>query len=542
MLGAGGPPGLCRAVTDIAAQPTTSGVVGAQVADAAELARATAALCSGRPGQINAALAKVGPGTLGVPAHVTAALRILQPQRERGLDGGVAVFMDPRVLPAGTTITEAVTHRRIAELKRPGRLFWEDLGHTILTPHASKVLILDARTLKPTLLRPILFYPLVRGSPPPFHRTPDALIRAPDAVYLRLGPNGEAGLVQYAPIRRIARLDLANDALVTIGDRADDQFSQSFAELQKLFGNDGLKVDTTAVDLAKVPKGQTATTYLKQTIAEVATRKKDIFLFVAGHGYAEKDSFYIDKDGKKIVNDKVSKNPQVLVDGKRQELLGEVGLEGIIKANPKVTFKVVIESCFSGRFMDMLKAQPNVAIAITSAPKNEPSHTGFDWSLYTGLQAWAGAAGGPSPPDLVGGLQAAFGVIQQHAGNDHPQIYVKSPATGPKIDEDDTWTHNPPLGKSNVCINVRTTPKQAQFTVTLTGPDGYKASTPAKQPLKDGAGQFIGVITKAGLFTKTITVYDAKGNQTGTAIHAFLVANPPTNGKETTPPCPKPDK
>ncbi len=108
------------------------------------------------------------------------------------------------------------------------------------------------------------------------------------------------------------------------------------------------------------------------------------------------------------------------------------------------------------------------------------------------------------------------------------------------ISEDDTWTHNPPLGKSNVCINVRTTPVQAYFTVTLTGPGGFKAQSPGETPLVNGAGQFIATITKAGLFTKTINVYDERHVLTATVTKPFPVADPPQNGPDTRPPCPKP--
>jgi hypothetical protein len=108
------------------------------------------------------------------------------------------------------------------------------------------------------------------------------------------------------------------------------------------------------------------------------------------------------------------------------------------------------------------------------------------------------------------------------------------------ISEDDTWTHNPPLGKSNVCVNVRTKLAAGTFTVTLTGPGGFKAESPGRTPLVNGAGQFIATITRAGEFTKTIEVYDDMNVLTATVTKTFVVANPPTDGPATTPPCPKP--
>ena len=183
--------------------------------------------------------------------------------------------------------------------------------------------MLDARTLRPLLSTPLVFHPFVNGAPPPFLRTTDAYVRAPDAVYLRLGPNGEDGLVPCSPIRRLPHLDFSDDAVVTIGDRHDSQFASSFTEIEKLFDKDHLNVPTTAVDLKDVPEGRHRE-HAPQADDRHGRRKKkkDIFLFVAGHGYAEHDSFYIDQNGNKIVNDIASKTPQIQLDSKTHESLG----------------------------------------------------------------------------------------------------------------------------------------------------------------------------------------------------------------------------
>jgi hypothetical protein len=108
------------------------------------------------------------------------------------------------------------------------------------------------------------------------------------------------------------------------------------------------------------------------------------------------------------------------------------------------------------------------------------------------------------------------------------------------ISEDDTWTHNPPIGKSNICINVRTTPPQASISANLDGPSGYHSHL-GKTPLdKPGSIQIKSEITKKGDYTKTLTVYDASGKQTATVTKTFTVASPPQDGPAATPPCPKP--
>ena len=115
-----------------------------------------------------------------------------------------------------------------------------------------------------------------------------------------------------------------------------------------------------------------------------------------------------------------------------------------------------------------------------------------------------------------------------------------SPPQNVTISEDDTWAHNTDIGKSRVCVNVRTTPPQASVSATITGPGGYNAQA-SKSPLHaDGTGQIRGLITQPGDYTKTIIVYDANGNQTATVTKTFTVAPPPQDGPATTPPCAKP--
>jgi len=113
-------------------------------------------------------------------------------------------------------------------------------------------------------------------------------------------------------------------------------------------------------------------------------------------------------------------------------------------------------------------------------------------------------------------------------------------ATQVSISEDDTWAHNEAIGKSNVCINVRTTPAQASISATLDGPSGYHAHLP-KTPLdKPGSIQIKSLITQPGNYTKTLIVYDSTGKETATVTKTFTVAPPPQDGPATNPPCPKP--
>jgi hypothetical protein len=112
------------------------------------------------------------------------------------------------------------------------------------------------------------------------------------------------------------------------------------------------------------------------------------------------------------------------------------------------------------------------------------------------------------------------------------------------ITESDTWAHNEAIGKSNICINVKTTPPQAFISAELAGPGNYTANLP-KTPLHpDGTRQVGATVTQAGAYTDTLNVYDKNGKQTASTTNTITVAPPPQNGPDPTfgPSCPAPTK
>jgi hypothetical protein len=113
-----------------------------------------------------------------------------------------------------------------------------------------------------------------------------------------------------------------------------------------------------------------------------------------------------------------------------------------------------------------------------------------------------------------------------------------SPAT---ITIEPTWTHNPELGKSNICLYITTSPAQATATVTLTGPNGYSSHSPDKTALLNGSRLFTSEITQPGDYTANATAYNTDGEQTATTTQAFTVTPPPTHGPPTGQTCPAPN-
>jgi tetratricopeptide (TPR) repeat protein len=112
----------------------------------------------------------------------------------------------------------------------------------------------------------------------------------------------------------------------------------------------------------------------------------------------------------------------------------------------------------------------------------------------------------------------------------------------PSILQSFSWAHNLLLEKTNVCIDLETTPPQDSVTVELFGPNGYHAKSPAYQPLVDGKLRLISLITMPGKYTDKVTTYDAKRVETGSATMEFTVKPPPDDGPELDPPCEAPTK
>ena len=156
---------------------------------------------------------------------------------------------------------------------------------------------------------------------------------------------------------------------------------------------------------------------------------------------------------------------------------------------------------------------------------------------HVSLLLASGVSGAPGLGTQVGQLEVARSCKQRLEKKLHTAAQQPSQVT---ISEDDTWAHNPDIGKSRICINVRTSPPQASVSARITGPGDYEAEV-GRSPLHaDGSGQIRGIITQAGKYTKTLVVYDASGKQTATVTKTFTVAEPPQDGPKTDPPCVKP--
>jgi hypothetical protein len=362
-------------------------------------------------------MAGSSPGA-GSPKEL--AIRFLTPAGEPGIGGRVTLFALPSALAPGTTIEAAAGGMSPVTVRKRAWLFWEDLGHGVLFPHPSVLLLLDD-TGAVLADRPMTSFPLIDGSPASFVASATQYLRGADAIYdrhpLRGLSSATTSLGTTAPSQGLAAFPA--DALVTIGARDDPTFAYDFAKLDE---------DAKTLNLDNVAAEPSAQGLIDAIAKLAAKQKKDIAIFVGGHGYAApgEGRTYTDKKGQQI-QEPESKTPKVLLkeDGKGAEFLTPGDLTRVAGKFPQLTFKVVINSCHAGRFLTPVAALANVKVVLTATDAGNVSVVGFGAAIGKGLVTWAAT---PGASDLATGLRAAFASepvktwAAELPGNLHPQI------------------------------------------------------------------------------------------------------------------------
>jgi hypothetical protein len=154
----------------------------------------------------------------------------------------------------------------------------------------------------------------------------------------------------------------AGECVLTVGERGPDQPN---------FGADLKKVKASAGDLGipvyplpDRPDGSAPDGKDLPAFAETLAKKgcKDILIFVAGHG----DEF--GTGGVTVAFDEASNTSRKVT---------PVNLRDTLHSNPKTTFKIVLDSCFSGKFVRWLPASfKNLLVLSVSSSATEYSYSG----------------------------------------------------------------------------------------------------------------------------------------------------------------------
>ena len=305
------------------------------------------------------------------------ALAALQPAKVKSPN--VVVFRLPSPVRAGQKLGEAGPPTRARRARRLGAkawLFWADHDYGAKFGHRGTLALVDHRTGKVTTRR-TEFWPLVGGKDPVFIKRRgrrDKAFRVYERVQATFPFYGDSGLPPArAAANEIPAGTFADDCLVAVGDR--DNFDGDFQNITNYFTSRGMR----AFPLAKNSKGAPTGTDLQVWVKSLTRICKDIVIYLYGH--AAPGSVITGRrkvKQKDIVNGKV-----VTVEAEEDALVRANDIESLIKANPNTTFKVIVDSCYSGSFRDELRDAPaNLLVAVTSSSSTQSSY-GMGTSTYT---------------------------------------------------------------------------------------------------------------------------------------------------------------
>ncbi len=306
------------------------------------------------------------------------AVALLKPSRA-SLETGVRLYGLAAPLAAGSVVTEATLglSKEIVlpvKLRERAWIYWEDLNPQARLEHASVVLLISARGGRLLARAPFATYPEVNGKPPVFitrrpgHllvygrnpglRHPRHLTKAEEAALLLAAKEGAAAVRAGRPAHKA---DTAHSALITIVDRTStkvgDTFDNEEAAITSTFAKHGIATQATTDAAALSGAVEDA----------AASGKTNVTIFLDGHGAPAS----------------VTTLPTVSLGGLSELENGvltsskgtvtSADLTAIVQAHPDIQFNFIIDSCFSGRFVDPLKREGNVGVVMTSASSGESS-------------------------------------------------------------------------------------------------------------------------------------------------------------------------
>jgi Tol biopolymer transport system component len=361
----------------------------------------------------------------------------LQPGRELA----AVVLMLPKPLAASAEVSEVTNVVGAKRLGRRAWLFWEDLAPYAGFAHPSRIVLVDDRTGRVFRDRLLDFWPVVNGRPPPFLTRPDGYDRAEYRVY-----PASASLVPERPVRGLAewefqglpnnfdKADFKGHCLLTVGAYGDQVIGESFDLWNALADRLGLPKHQVTTENPDDPTPDAAD--LERTLERaVADGCKDVLLFIAGHGYSfpgskvrgddvvhdEQDPF---RDGGAFDGSYRDLPPSVIpgvstvpirpgaeldpfeIKPGQDDITSRELRNVMLAFSERLTFKVVIEACFSGRMINDLEVEkPANLLFATSA-------AGADEVGYGNL--WA-PSGRERRVELIGVRTGSDGVKRRYA-------------------------------------------------------------------------------------------------------------------------------
>jgi hypothetical protein len=316
-----------------------------------------------------------------------------------------------RVLRKGALVGQGVERaRRGSRVKRRSFMFWGDYAPGAGFVHPSRIVLIDADSGKVAFNRLISWWPEVNGKRV-FTRGRGRLARP------NVGPARARGAALVPGFR--------SDCVVTIGDRTDPHFLKGMAAITRMANRTGMPSAAAQRVRDLGPK-----------IDELSTRNppcKDVMIYIAGHGYAPQNSTVRLQNGDPVGR---SDEAQVVIKSKApgavvEEDLSFSQIKKIIHDRPHLTFKLVVESCFSGRWTRLM-AEPNLRITLTSSRQSEVTFLAVTHAQrgmqVDGTMRWDASApvGKPDaagdPPPFTRGVTEAVDEWSENPANQNGEL------------------------------------------------------------------------------------------------------------------------
>ncbi len=299
---------------------------------------------------------------------------------------------------------------RVRRIGRSAWLFWEDLEPGSDYEHPSRLLLIDARSGRVLEEQTLYFYPLLDGHVPAFV---SAETNPRYAVYPK--PRGRAASAQAAdhaatttslgtfsvlPARAAAGGPFPGSCTVLIGDRHDPLRGE---KTLSNFGGDMAAMAAVAKDNGipayNATNSENLATEVSKAIADGCT---DVLIFLAGHGLPGPGTTMVDGEpvrftypqGAVIVNSdplsdmahNTTLTPEDDPEPVSVPIVTASDIAGIVKAHKEAHFKLLVDSCFAGRFEEVVRDEPNVVMFAAAAAAGEPGKRYLDTYIVNGKE------------------------------------------------------------------------------------------------------------------------------------------------------------
>jgi hypothetical protein len=487
---------------------------------AAGLALAQPAAAVSRPGAQKAALAALGASKVAGPV-IVFGLPAPLPKGSAVSEAGPGPSKRGKTTVAAAGIGSVVTFTDTEQRLPAGTwLFWMDLAPYAHFEHPS-VMVLIGPSGKVVRKQSLAWWPLVSGKAPAFV-TPSGYDSTRYRVFSHGVPAARAAAATRAAVpgavleawRGLAVSKYPNDCIIVLSDAVDPNFAGDLKAIAATAKTLGVPLEhaTSGNDLeAKVKKLSSATPACT-----------DVVVYLDAHGYPATGSNFAHPSGGGNIPE--SAHAQVALAHTEAHLgpgftvttvvknttLDATDVRKVMAAHMNLTFKLVVDSCFSGRWTE-LSNQSNLRVILaasrsdqmafgyapngtwalqsqTNAVLTSPGGTvnlnvtntyqagGFSNAITSGLVTWAAK---PGATDLANGLVTAFNGsstidASQIIGQTLPGLlnfvgarpHAPPPGTGFQVTVAMSYRHIGP-GQSEVCVRITTAPPRGKALVHL---------------------------------------------------------------------------